>query len=150
LIYLKIKKTGYSCNINNENNREHKRLIPLILPYIFRKKKIDEYGRDEEKFESKSFPKKSITLIKKANRHFMKKSTCSNSSNRELLNNYQNNTYNNNINDPNSLLQSIQTNCFICEKYYILSKLFSADCKRHFLCPKCIKTYYEDYLEKKK
>jgi hypothetical protein len=42
----------------------------------------------------------------------------------------------------------IQKNCFICDKKFYLSKLFSADCKMHLLCKKCLKNYYEEFLEK--
>ena len=42
----------------------------------------------------------------------------------------------------------IQKNCFICDKKFYLTKLFSADCKMHLLCKKCLKNYYEEFLEK--
>ena len=42
----------------------------------------------------------------------------------------------------------IQKCCSICDKKFYLTKLFCADCKTHFLCKKCLKNYYEEFLEK--
>ena len=46
------------------------------------------------------------------------------------------------------IIPFIQKNCFICDKKYYVAKLFSAECKIHFLCKKCLKNYYEELLEK--
>ena len=41
----------------------------------------------------------------------------------------------------------MQKNCYICEKPFYLSSLFCADCGIHYLCRKCLKNYYEEYIE---
>ena len=37
--------------------------------------------------------------------------------------------------------------CYICERAYPSYKLYSASCKRHFICRKCFKNYYEERIE---
>ena len=49
----------------------------------------------------------------------------------------------------NNKYQSIQKDCYICEKSFYFMKLVCSECGEHFLCPKCLKNYYEDYLESK-
>lgn len=141
----KDNKTGYSYTIFKDNNSEHRNLMSLFIPSIFKKKQNSEYEREEDKIDVESIPRKPLSIIKKGNRPFLQKSH-PNSSNRELLKSVKNN---NNDTNSNSFLQCIHLSCFICEKSYVLSKLYSAECKKHYLCQKCIKSYYEDYLEKK-
>ena len=38
-------------------------------------------------------------------------------------------------------------NCFICENFFPINRLFSAECNTHFLCKRCAANYYEDKIE---
>ena len=62
----------------------------------------------------------------------------------------------NNINNlkQNHILQArtkrneiIYKLCSICDHAFPISKLFVAECNKHFLCRKCSKNYYEDIIE---
>ena len=37
--------------------------------------------------------------------------------------------------------------CFICDRDYLISRLYSAECKKHYICRKCLKNFYEDKIE---
>jgi hypothetical protein len=41
----------------------------------------------------------------------------------------------------------IYQSCYICERAYPSYKLYSASCKKHFICRKCFKNYYEERIE---
>ena len=41
----------------------------------------------------------------------------------------------------------IYQSCYICERAYPSYKLHSAACKKHFICKKCFKNYYEERIE---
>ncbi len=69
-----------------------------------------------------------------------------------LINNLNINSNNSNTNSSRILFknfQNIQKDCYICEKPFYFIKLYYAECGIHFLCRKCLKSYYEDYLEHK-
>ena len=57
----------------------------------------------------------------------------------------------NNINiDKNKfrvLNENRKISCFLCEKFFKIDKIFVPRCKIHYMCRKCLKSYYEDILE---
>ena len=38
--------------------------------------------------------------------------------------------------------------CSICEHTFYITRMFVAECEKHYLCRKCAKNYYEDIIEK--
>ena len=126
--------------VNNDNISENKKLMPLISPSTVKKNNIGE-NKDKDKHKTKKLKIKSKPVIV-----------------RPKANNVSNSigiTPNKNINEKSSnralyrSLQFTQKNCFICEKSFYLAKLYCADCGIHYLCRKCVKNYYEDFIEKK-
>ena len=57
----------------------------------------------------------------------------------------------NNINiDKNKfrvLNENRKISCFLCEKFFKIDKIFVPRCKIHYMCRKCLKSYYEDIFE---
>ena len=134
----KDNKISNDNSIVNDNISEHKKLMPLIPEGIVKKNNL---GENNEAIQSSYIKAKPITIVNKKN---LKKTVNSNliSSNRDLKVNESTRVY-------YKPMQMTQKNCYICEKPFYLSKLFCADCCIHFLCRKCIKNYYEDYIENK-
>ena len=137
---IEINKNNKNSNDNsmgNDNISERKNLMPLISPSIVKKNNFVEKNK---KIETNIIQINPIIIVNQEN---LKNTINSNlmSSNRELK-----------INESRTYYQRIQftqKNCYICEKAFYLSRLYCADCGIHFLCRKCIKNYYEDYIENK-
>ena len=134
----KDNKISNEGSIGNDNISENKQLIKVIIPRIVIKNKLSD-SQTKEKNKIKKVKKKSIIVVSKQN---IKKLENSNviSSNRDLLKNENNKTIFRSV-------QLTQKNCYICEKPFYLNRLYCADCSIHFLCRKCLKNYYEDYIE---
>ena len=134
----KDNKISNDNSIVNDNISEHKKLMPLIPEGIVKKNNL---GENNEVIQSSYIKAKPITIVNKKN---LKKNVNSNliSSNRDLKVNESSRVY-------YKPMQMTQKNCYICEKPFYLNKLFCADCGIHFLCRKCVKNYYEDYIENK-
>ena len=73
--------------------------------------------------------------------------------NHNLKDEFDNNENNNikNLNQFNSLnikkMDKRYRTCNICEHTLPISKIFTAECKEHFLCGICTKMYYEEIIE---
>ena len=144
-------------NLIEEETSERKNLVPSIP--ILRKNNLKniiiQSSKDMELNENTT--KKKKVLISEINRNLI---ISSNATKNLFINekNVQNSLLNNNpsVNDNNSnnsrilykSFQYIQKDCYICEKSFYYIKLFCAECNTHFLCRKCLKNYYEEYLEK--
>ena len=145
----KDNKLSNEGSIVNDNLSEHKGLIPIINPSTVKKNNIGEQEQEQEKEKenkvkekthNKKIKGKPISIIKKQNKKRLSNSNMI--SNRDILKSDNNKVLNRSV-------QFTQNNCFICEKPFYLTKLYCADCGIHFLCRKCIKSYYEDYIENK-
>ena len=127
--------------VNNDNISENKKLMPLISPNGIKKNNIGEKKDKDKNITRKIKIKSRPVIIKRPKNNFILNSNIISS--------------NKNINEKNSnralyrSLQFQQKNCFICEKNFYVAKLYCADCGIHFLCRKCLKNYYEDFIEKK-
>lgn len=139
----KDNKLSNDGSIANENVSENKNLIPMIVPNNTKNNKI-QILENKEKTPSKKKKSKPISIIGKGIKNSIQLS-----SNRELLKNSTSIKDENNRTSFYKTMQFIQKNCFICEKSFYLSKLYCADCGIHFLCRKCLKSYYEEYIENK-
>ena len=144
-------------NLIDEDTSERKNLVPII-PILkknsFKNIKMQQ-NKDIELNENTT--KKKQVSINEANRNLI---ISSNASKNLFINekNAQNSLLNNNpsVNENNSnnsrtfykSFQSIQRDCYICEKSFYYIKLFCAECNMHYLCRKCLKNYYEEYIEK--
>ena len=145
----------------DENINENKKLIPIIP--ILKKNTTKNFKelptKEQDLNENQKKKQVSISLFE-ANKN--PQSSIATVDNNFLLNqNYrQNNSINNlNINSINSNnssnrflfknFQNIQKECYLCEKPFYFIKLHYAECGIHFLCRKCLKSYYEDYIEHK-
>ena len=51
------------------------------------------------------------------------------------------------IDAKSKIIQDGHTKCFICDRDYLISRLFVAECGIHYLCRKCVKNFYEDKIE---
>ena len=144
-------------NLIDEDTSERKNLVhalPILKKNIL-KNIIIQSNKDIESNENTTNKKK--VSINEENRNLI---ISSNATKNLFINekNGPNSLLNNNpsINENNSNIgrifyksfQSIQKDCYICEKSFYYIKLFCAECNIHFLCRKCLKNYYEDYLEK--
>ena len=143
-------------NLIDENFSSNKKLIPILkrnnqnfLQLIPTK----EINRNIDGNESPT-RKKQVTLnVKEVN----KDSNNTKEAARNLLLNQnlnQNSSINVNISGNSHRVfyksyENIQKDCYICEKPFYFIKLYYADCGIHFLCRKCLKSYYEDYIENK-
>ena len=139
----KDNKLSNDGSIANENVSENKNLIPIIIPNNTKKNQIQPL-ENKEKTQSKKKKSKPISIIGKGIKHSTQLS-----SNRELLKNSSSLNEENNKTSFYKTMQFVQKNCFICEKSFYLSKLYCSDCGIHFLCRKCLKSYYEEYIENK-
>ena len=133
-------KNNNDGSINKEDVSEYKNFMPLIKTSII--KKNDLGSENKEKIITKKIKTKPITIIKKQN--------INNIVNQNLISSHRNLKINEINNSYYRVTQFIQKNCFICEKPFYLTRLFCADCGKHFLCRKCVKNYYEDAIENKK
>ena len=122
--------------IGNDNISENKKLMPMI-PNIVKANNLGDINNKEKKQNKKI---NTISIIKKQIQKKVENSNLSNSSNRELLKNNK---------AIFRSMQLIQKNCFICEREFYLSKLYCANCGIHSICRRCLKSYYEDYIENK-
>ena len=135
----KENKISNEGSIENDNISEDKKLIKVIIPRIIIKNNLSVSNiKDKNNKKSKAKP---ITVVSKQN---IKKLENSNaiSSNRDLIKKDNNRTIFRSV-------QLTQRNCYICEKPFYLNRLYCADCGIHYLCRKCLKNYYEDYIENK-
>ena len=116
----------YNENIINDNISENKKLIVIH----HQKKIINSSNLDSIKINQ---------IINKKE------------SEKKELKPINNNINNNLIEAKDGLNKKIEENkkifCFICEKSYNLNKMFSPKCNAHYICRKCIKSYYEDIFE---
>ena len=148
-------------NLIEDNISENKKLIPVIP--ILKKhnnKTLTDLATKEEGNDNQN--KKKVSIIIKDNQ----KNSIPSSINNELLLSqniirnppamtqlkHMTKSLDNSQNNNKvffSTYQSIQKDCYICEKTFFFIKLYYAECNRHFLCRKCLKSYYEEYLERK-
>ena len=126
--------------VNEHNNAKS---IP-IMPYFRNKTHNQDLEKKDKKIEQ-NIKNKPISIIRKK----IQNNINPQSSTRELLKSVK--TVKSEKHESTSFfyrtMQLIQKNCFICEKQFYLNKLLCADCGLHFLCRKCLKNYYEDYIE---
>ena len=148
-------------NLIDENIIESKKLIPILKKNTSNIIKLVQTKEIEKKIEENESPtrKKQVTLnVGEEN----KDSNNTKEAARTLLLNQNinpNSSINNfsiNVNvsgNTNRVFyksyQNIQKDCFICEKPFYFIKLYFADCGIHYLCRKCLKNYYEDFIENK-
>ena len=45
------------------------------------------------------------------------------------------------------IIENRRISCFLCEKFFKPNRIFVPYCKIHYMCRKCIKSYYEDIFE---
>ena len=147
-----IKKSSVN-NLIDENISENKQLIPII-PILKKNNNISSKLLSTKEPEKDDISKKKQVFLN------VKEST----EIKNLLlnqNNIHNLDSNNNINIKENIpdesnriffraIQNIQKDCYICEKTFYFIKLFYAECNIHYLCRKCLKSYYEDIIENKK
>ena len=147
-------------NLIDDNTSENKNLIPII-PILKKSSKninLKELATKEPDLNENTKKKVSININ---DPHKNVSSSITGLNNLPLNQNFNSNSAlnNSNINTNNSInnsnrvffkaYQSIQKDCYICEKPFYFVKLYYAECGLHFLCRKCLKNYYEDYLEQK-
>ena len=141
-----------------DNVSENKKLIP-ILRKTSKNSTLKEFATKEQELNENPKKKVSINIndprknsnssIAGLNNLLLSQKNKQNST----LNSLNLNNNNNSISNSNRILfkayQNIQKDCYICEKPFYFIKLYYAECGLHFLCRKCLKSYYEDYLEHK-
>ena len=125
------KKENNEKLLINENISERKNLIPIMYPNIMKGNLINE---NTPKRENKN--DKNIQIS-------------NNKTQTKLMNIISNKEEK--LSQTSSISMTFfQLNCFICEKKSFVTKFYCAECKTHFLCRRCLKNYYEDYLENKR
>ena len=104
-----------------------------------------------EKFKDNISENKNLINIPNNNLFFSKKNAFSKvNENKEIGNNilrHQQKTLIENDNKKPKIFQNVHSKCFICDRNFLLSRLYVADCKIHFLCRICLKNFYEDKIE---
>jgi len=150
-------------NLIPDNTSENKKLIPIPILKKNTKNPKESATKEQELNENHNKKKVSIILndpqkntsssVTGVNNIFLSQNAKQNSSLNNLNNNTNNNLNNNTLSNSNRIFfktyQNIQKECYICEKPFYFIKLYYAECGLHFLCRKCLKSYYEDYLEHK-
>ena len=153
---------NFDKNLIPDNISENKKLIPIPILKKNTKNLKELVTKEAELNENQNKKKVSIILndphkntsssVAGVNIPLISQSAKQNSAVNNL-NNSNNNTNNNSLSNSNRLFyksyQNIQKECYICEKPFYFIKLYYAECGLHFLCRKCLKNYYEDYLEHK-
>ena len=141
-------------NLIDDNISENKKLIPILKKNNNNKNNLKDLATKALEISDNTIKKKVSINI----RDDPKNSLSSTTAVQNLLLN-QNNKQNSSLNNLNgnnsentnriffSTYQSIQKDCYICEKSFYFIKLYYAECNQHFLCRKCLKSYYEDYIE---
>ena len=129
----------------DETVNEHNNAISIPIISYFRNKTHNQDLEKKDKKIEQNIKNKPISIIRKK----IQNNINPQSSTRELLKSVK--SVKSEKHESTSFfyrtMQLIQKNCFICEKPFYLNKLLCADCGLHFLCRKCLKNYYEDYIE---
>ena len=141
-------------NLIDDNISENKKLIPILKKNNINKNNLKDLATKALEISDNTIKKKVSINIKDDPKNSLSSTTAV----QNLLLN-QNNKQNSSLNNLNgnnsentnriffSTYQSIQKDCYICEKSFYFIKLYYAECNQHFLCRKCLKSYYEDYIE---
>ena len=141
-------------NLIDDNISENKKLIPILKKNNNNKNNLKDLATKALEISDNTIKKKVSINIKDDPKNSLSSTTAV----QNLLLN-QNNKQNSSLNNLNgnnsentnriffSTYQSIQKDCYICEKSFYFIKLYYAECNQHFLCRKCLKSYYEDYIE---
>ena len=143
-------------NLIDENISASKKLIPILKKNnqnILQLEQTKELDKNIDGNESPTRKKQVTLIVKEVN----KDSNNTKEAARTLLLNQNlnpNSSINVNISENSQRVfyktyQNIQKDCYICEKPFYFIKLYFAECGIHFLCRKCLKSYYEDYIENK-
>ena len=116
----------------SENTSERKNFIPFIHSTIIKKNIVNQIRERKQNIKNANIRQISINK-------------------NNLRNKVSNSNIKSSIDESSKTsfisMQFIQKNCFICEKKHYVVKLFCANCKIHFLCRKCLKNYYEEFIE---
>ena len=141
-------------NLIDDNISENKKLIPILKKNNINKNNLKDLATKALEISDNTIKKKVSINIKDDPKNSLSSTTAV----QNLLLN-QNNKQNSSLNNLNgnnsentnriffSTYQSIQKDCYICEKSFYFIKLYYAECNQYFLCRKCLKSYYEDYIE---
>ena len=141
-------------NLIDDNISENKKLIPILKKNNINKNNLKDLATKALEISDNTIKKKVSINIKDDPKNSLSSTTAV----QNLLLN-QNNKQNSSLNNLNgnnsentnriffSTYQSIQKDCYICEKSFYFIKLYYAECNQHYLCRKCLKSYYEDYIE---
>ena len=147
-------------NLIDDNTSERKKLVPVI-PILKKNslKNIKIQSLKDEEINERSTKKKQV-LINENNKNLIMAANAMRNLFRSEKNNNQNllldnpilnenNSFNNSNNNVYyKSFQNIQRECYICEKSFFYVGLYCAECNTHYLCRKCLKSYYEDLIEK--
>ena len=130
-------------NLIDDNISENKKLIPILKKNNINKNNLKDLATKALEISDNTIKKKVSINIKDDPKNSLSSTTAV----QNLLLN-QNNKQNSSLNNLNgnnsentnriffSTYQSIQKDCYICEKSFYFIKLYYAECNQHFLCRK--------------
>ena len=144
---IKFKNNFINIYQNHNNNNDISNSIKTNINNIYNENINDNMSEN-----------KKLIIIKKAKK-FKNPSILEQNNNIEIHNNKQknnnkpskfsnkNNLIENNNNPQIFINENRKMRCFICEKIFKMNKIFVPKCLIHYICIKCIKSYYEEKFE---
>lgn len=136
--FYQINNSPRDCTSQNEKMKSINSIDNNILQKIY---------MSDLKSNSYSKKKSNSSIFNDKNKNISIKIKVKNNSIQDNKNSIKNSNNNNN-NKPQTILgeNTVYEKCFLCERTYLKSTLFSAECNKHFFCQSCFGSYYKGLL----